>query len=171
MKYGCVLFFLTCCFVLTGCSSAATKVELTSSSKASEDAFILELTSIAKQYKEHEKDSITAHLKYTGPDNEVRISHGGFSPIEFSVKELKKNKDIGGVSQTILSSTTLKKDEWLEVPFSKSGEITKDEFIKEYFNKDGFPKGKYEITATTDFEVEQTVANVKLKTVIVIEVD
>jgi hypothetical protein len=112
-----------------------------------------ELKLIAKKgsYAPHEKIDIVAQVKYIGSEDEVVIEHGGFSPVKYEVVENKRGIAISSVEPSILSQTTLNRDQWYPFEFEKSGEVKQDKFHQEYFNEEGFPKGHYTIEATFSF--------------------
>ncbi len=123
--------------------------------KNKSDLFHLQLESTKSVLQPHEKESISAKVKYIGPEEEITIEHGGFTPILFTVTENSRNITIDPVQPSILLSTTYKKNKWYTYEFTKTGGIGQDPFLLEYFNEDGFPKGEYTIKAEFSFEHDE----------------
>ncbi|MBU8907691.1 DUF3221 domain-containing protein [Desertibacillus haloalkaliphilus] len=119
-------------------------------SEVQEGDFVLLLESNKSVYQPHEQEGIFAQLKYVGNEDEIKISHGA-SPFSFEVTEHTRKVTIHPAQTLPLLHTTLQNDVWYEVAFAKSGEHSDDDFIQDYFNRDGFPEGEYTIEVTASF--------------------
>lgn len=116
-----------------------------------EGDYELKFISEKASYAPHEKIDIDVQVKYIGLNDEVLIEHGGFSPVKYEVVEKKRGITVPAAEPSILSQTTLKRDQWYTFRFEKSGEVKQDKFHQEYFNEEGFPKGHYTIEAAFSF--------------------
>lgn len=159
------LFLLLISMLLIGCAENDKNVtggedreEITKLiSEKQEGDFILRLMSKKSHYLPHEPVEIYAMLKYVGPQSKIQINHAS-SPFWFEIKEHNNNIIIHNVQETASEITVLEKDVWHEMNFVKSGVITDDDFVQDYFNKEGFPKGDYTIKLTADFN---TIVNIE----------
>ena len=167
---------LICCITLTGCSkpgkndgnsiSSSDTVGKTQVSEVTADneqdynkLFELELYSDKQSYKTTDKIKIWATLKYVGSNSQVKIWHGD-PYISFFISD-GKDFNIGGIINTILTSTILEKDKLYSFDYSKYGGYSSDDpkadfWEKFYEEKDLYlPEGEYTIKVGGAFSLTE----------------
>ena len=171
-----MIFSLICCITLAGCSwpgkndengiissDTAGKTEV-SEVTADNDLdynklFELELYSDKQLYKTTDKIKIWATLKYIGSNSQIKIWHGD-PYISFFISD-GKDFNIGGIINTILTSTTLDKDKVYSFDYSKNGGYSsndpKADFWKKFYEeKDLYlPEGEYTIKVGGAFSLTE----------------
>jgi hypothetical protein len=152
-KISLVLYLILLSFSLLGCNAEKNIGSNGNKSIVEKQAgdFELKLISKKESYSLHEKTNIIVQIQYIGSMDEVLINHGGFTPVSYKVIENNRGITIFPVAPSILNQMTFKKNQWYTFEFDKSGEVKKDKFHQEYFNKEGFPKGHYTIQASFSF--------------------
>ena len=167
--------------LMTGCSYKAESTENTTVSTESENTtvtpveetvkeeeepmqdysklFELNLYSDKTTYQTTDKIKIWATLKYIGEDSQIKIWHG-IPYISFFISD-GKDFDIGGLIETILTSTELEKGKFYHFDYSKNGGFSADdpkaEFWKKFYaEKDLYlPEGEYTIKVATAFSLTE----------------
>jgi hypothetical protein len=154
-KISLVLYLILLSFSLLGCNADEKNNTGSNGNKSIVEKqagdFELKLISKKESYSPHEKTNIIVQIKYIGSKDEVLIKHGGFTPVSYKVIENNRGITITPVAPSILNQMTFKKNQWYTFEFDMSGEVKKDKFHQEYFNKEGFPKGHYTIQASFSF--------------------
>lgn len=155
-----ILFILSFAFSIGYQSRELAKAE--ESSKEEQDyskLFELKLYSDKQTYKTTDKIQIWATLKYVGSKKRITLYHGG-SLIEFYISD-GEAFHTGGVSNTILASSSLERDRLYRFNYAKSGGYSSDDpnyyfWEKFYSEKDLIlPEGEYEVKASGIFSVNK----------------
>ncbi|SDB83329.1 hypothetical protein SAMN05421734_101299 [Pelagirhabdus alkalitolerans] len=126
----------------------------------SEDDFIFRLVTEQEAYDESEEVNLFGEIEYVGEEEEVTILHAS-SAVFFLIEEKVRGYEIGSTVEDIGLSTTLEQGEVHREPYEKSGGYSQGEdqdyidFVEDFMEREGFPRGFYEINARTDFTVEQ----------------
>ncbi|MCD8510654.1 MAG: hypothetical protein LRY73_12810 [Bacillus sp. (in: Bacteria)] len=132
--------------------AAATGTSLVSETEAGD--FVVRLISKKAIYEAEEPVELTAKLKYSGEEDKLSIFHGA-SPFWFHIRETTRGIDIPYIMNLPLKETKLKRDQWLEVNYRKTGSYSEEDehaqFMKEFLEGDTFPPGVYEIELRADF--------------------
>ncbi len=178
MKFFIIMIFsLICCITLTTCSkpdksneyyssSARTASNIQGSAESADNGqdynklFELELYSDKQSYKTTDRIKIWATLKYIGSDSKIKIWHGD-PYISFFISD-GKDFNIGGIINTILTSTILEKNKLYSFDYSKNGGYSSDDpkadFWKKFYEeKDLYlPEGKYSIKVGGAFSITES---------------
>jgi len=148
-----ILFGIIFCISLTSCSKVNYK------NVDYNKLFELKLYTDKQTYKTTDKIKIWATLRYVGNKKQIKIWHS--KPyISFSITD-GKEFEIRSISDCILYSTILIKDQLYEFSYKKSGAFSKDdpkaEYWKKFFEeKDLFlPSGEYTISVSGAFSLSQ----------------
>lgn len=153
--------FLILSVFLTGCQreNISTVKETDEAVQEYNKLFELELYTDKQTYKTTDKISIWATLKYVGNNKQIKIWHG-YPSISFYISD-GKEFNIGGITNTILTSTTLEKDKLYQFDYSKNGGYSSDDpkadFWKKFYEeKDLYlPEGEYSIKVSRAFSLTE----------------
>lgn len=111
------------------------------------------------EYKSTDKIELFATLEYIGEQESITVWHG-LPYFHFYITD-GKNFNTGGITHTILTSTTLKKEEVYFFPYVKNGGFSEDDpdadFWRGFYRqKDLYlPRGTYKVTASTAFSLDK----------------
>ncbi|WP_373229467.1 hypothetical protein [Cohnella sp.] len=127
-------------------------------SEEQEGDFVLQIVADKSDYTIDEPVKLKARLKYVGELPEVNISHAA-SAFSFLITETTHDIGIGYVMNQPLIHTQLKKGEWLEETYTKTGGYGETdphkEFIMKFLHGEAFPEGAYNIVGQADFTFYQ----------------
>lgn len=127
--------------------------------EAKEGDFVLQIVADKRTYGYNEPVKIKARLKYVGELSEVDISHAA-SAFSFFITETTRDIGIGYIMNQPLIHTQLKKGEWLEESYTKTGGYGETdphrEFIKQFVQDEAFPIGEYDIVGQASFTFYQS---------------
>jgi len=162
-----VIIFIAGIF-LSGCSSSDAfdhsqldeyDVTQPSNETIGED-FIFRLSSEKEVYKTGEKVELYGEIVYIGDKEEITLNHAS-SAIYFSIFESVRGYHIYDVVQDIGASTTLKQGQSYQKKYNKDAGFYSDresedyeEFIEDFWDRDDFPAGYYEVSGVTEFAVD-----------------
>lgn len=113
-----------------------------------------------------DKIKIWATLKYIGTENQIKIWHSN-PYIPFTITD-GKDFNIGGISDCILTSTTLEKDKLYRIEYVKSGAFSEDDpnaaFWSAFYKEKelSLPKGEYTVEAGSAFSLSEEIINSKV---------
>ncbi len=153
--------------ILTGCQHENVS-NITDSNKTVPDyhkLFELELYSDKQTYKSTDKIKIWATIKYIGNNDQVKIWHGD-PTVTFNISD-GKEFNIGGIINTILTSTMLENGELYKFDYAKNGGYSNDDanadFWKKFYEeKDLYlPEGEYTIKASGAFSLTENLEESK----------
>lgn len=123
-------------------------------SEAKEGDFTLQIETEKSDYTADEPVKVVARLKYDGELPEITIGHS-MSPFSFPVIETTRDIEIAYVMPEPLIRTVMKKGEWLEETYKKSGGYGENdpdkEFLKRFLTGENFPDGRYLLSAQANF--------------------
>lgn len=153
--------FLTIFVVLVSCQNG-NRAPTSITDESMQDynkLFQMELHSDKQTYKTTDEIKIWATLKYIGTNDQIRIWHG--EPyISFYISD-GKNLNIGGIVNTVLTSTILEKGKLYKFDYAKNGGYSNDDpnadFLKKFYEgKNLFlPVGNYIIKAGGAFSLTE----------------
>lgn len=122
--------------------------------EAREGDFVLQLAAGRKTYAADEPVELKIRLKYAGEQKRVRISHAA-SPFFFFITELSRDMEIGYVMNQPLIYQEMKRGEWLEETYTKTGGYAEEgphrAFIEQFMEGESFPEGRYSIVGEAEF--------------------
>jgi len=124
------------------------------------DDFIFRLISEKEVYEIGEEVELYGEIEYIGDKDEITINHAS-SAIHFSMIERVREYNIYSGVQDIGVSTTLEQGESYQKKYTKDAGFYSDResedyvaFIEDFWNRDDFPPGYYEVNGVTDFTID-----------------